>query len=242
MRFDQSKGKTNRKKFFYGYPSFVWVKTKRKNPKGTRWGCFMKRNSFTSKQIAGLGVLLALVIALQSFSAVIPLGTLLNFALVPIVLGAIMFGPIAGAFLGLGCGIVVLAQVVAGGSPFYILIWTNDPIATALTCLVKTTVAGYVSGWLYAILQKKNKLVATFVSAGIVPVLNTSLFIVGCLFMTNSVYRMAQSDGQNILIFILVGLVGFNFFFEFAFNLLFSPAIHRVITIVQKSFKGFKGK
>ena len=200
----------------------------------------MKSKVFSSKQIAGMAVLLALVIALQSFSAVIPLGTLLNFALVPIVLGAIMFGAKVGAFLGLACGAVVLAQVIAGGSPFYVLIWTNDPIATALTCLVKTTVAGLVAGYLYAWLEKKNKLVATFVAAGVVPVINTSLFIIGCLFMTNSVYGMAS--GQNVLIFILVGLVGFNFFFEFAFNLFVSPAINKVIQIVEKSFKGFKRK
>ena len=200
----------------------------------------MKTNSLSSKQIAGVAVLLALVIALQSFSAVIPLGTLLNFALVPIVLGAIMFGPTMGAFLGLACGVVVLAQVIAGGSPFYVLIWSNDPIATALTCLVKTTVAGLASGYLYAWFEKKNKLVATFVAAGVVPVLNTSIFIIGCLFMTNSVYSMAS--GQNVLIFILVGLVGFNFFFEFAFNLFFSPALNRVIEVVEKSFKGLKRK
>ena len=200
----------------------------------------MKTNSLSSKQIAGVAVLLALVIALQSFSAVIPLGTLLNFALVPIVLGAIMFGPTMGAFLGLACGVVVLAQVIAGGSPFYVLIWSNDPIATALTCLVKTTVAGLVAGYLYAWFEKKNKLVATFVAAGVVPVLNTSIFIIGCLFMTNSVYSMAS--GQNVLIFILVGLVGFNFFFEFAFNLFFSPALNRVIEVVEKSFKGLKRK
>ena len=200
----------------------------------------MKSKSFSSKQLAGVAVLLALVIALQSFSAVIPLGTLLNFALVPIVLGAIMFGPAMGAFLGFACGVVVLAQVIAGGSPFYVLIWSNDPIATILTCLVKTTVAGFVAGHLYAWLEKKNKLVATFVAAGVVPVLNTSIFIIGCLFMTGSVYGMAGS--QNVLIFILVGLVGFNFFFEFAFNLFFSPALNRVIEIVEKSFKGLKRK
>ncbi len=200
----------------------------------------MKSKAFTSKQIAGLAVLLALVIALQSFSAAIPLGTLLNFALVPIVLGAIIFGAQMGAILGFACGVVVLAQVIAGGSPFYVLIWTNDPIATALTCLVKTTVAGYVAGTLYGLIEKKNKIVATFVAAGVVPVINTSLFIIGCLFMTNSVYAMAE--GQNVLIFILVGLVGFNFFFEFAFNLFFSPAMNKVIEIVEKSFKGFKRK
>ena len=179
----------------------------------------MKSKSFSSKQIAGVAVLLALVIALQSFSAAIPLGTLLNFALVPIVLGAIMFGPTMGAFLGFACGVVVLAQVIAGGSPFYALIWANDPIVTALTCLVKTTAAGFVAGYLYAWLEKKNKLLATFVTAGAVPVINTTLFILGALCMTNSVYSMAS--GQNVLIFILVVLVGANFFLEFAFNLFF---------------------
>ncbi len=200
----------------------------------------MKSKSFSAKQITGIAVLLALVIVLQTFSAAIPLGTLLNLSLVPIVLGAIMFGPIMGAFLGLACGIVVFAQVLAGGSPFYVLIWTNDPIVTAITCLVKTTVAGLVAGYFYEWLEGKNKLLATFVAAGIVPVVNTALFIIGCLFMRNSVYGMA--DGQNVLIFILVVLVGFNFFFEFGFNLLFSPTINRVIEIIQKSFKGFKRK
>ena len=200
----------------------------------------MKSKSFSSKQIAGVAVLLALVIALQSFSAAIPLGTLLNFALVPIVLGAIMFGPTMGAFLGFACGAVVLAQVIAGGSPFYALIWANDPIVTALTCLVKTTVAGLVAGYLYAWFEKKNKLLATFVTAGAVPIINTTLFVLGALCMTNSVYGMA--NGQNVLIYILVVLVGANFFLEFAFNLFFSPTINRVIEIVEKSFKGFKRK
>jgi len=42
---------------------------------------------------------------------------------------------------------------------------------------------------------------------------------------------------QNVLAFILVGIVTFNFFIEFAINLIVSPAIHRVIGIVDKQFK-----
>ncbi len=192
-----------------------------------------KKEFFSAKRVTGMAVLLALVIVLQAFGGTVSIGAVqLNFTLLPIVLGAILYGAGVGAFLGLACGVVVLVQVIIGAVPFYALIWANDPVATTFTCLLKTTVAGAVAGWLYAVIGKKNALVAVFVSAGIVPVINTALFIVGCLFMTNSVYGLA--GGQNVLVFILVGLVTFNFFIEFAINLLLAPAVHRVIGIITR--------
>ena len=194
-----------------------------------------KKAFFSSKNITGIAVLLALVIVLQAFGGTISIGAVqLNFTLIPIVLGAILFGPLVGAFLGFACGVVVLIQVIMGMVPFYVLIWTNDPIVTTLTCIVKTSAAGFISGLLFKWISKKNGVVAVFVASGIVPVVNTFLFIVGCLFM-NAVSTMAGE--QNLLVFILVGIVTFNFFIEFAINLLVAPAIHRVIGIVDKQFK-----
>ena len=196
----------------------------------------MKKKGLSAKRITGIAVLLALVIVLQAFGGTIAIGAVqLNFTLIPIVLGAILFGPYIGAFLGFACGVVVFIQVVMGMVPFYALIWSNDPVVTTLTCLVKTTVAGYVSGLLFNLLNKKNALVAVFVASGVVPVVNTLLFIVGCLGMTDSVY-VAAGD-ENVLKFILVGLVTFNFFIEFAINLIVAPALHQVIGIVDKRYK-----
>ena len=189
-------------------------------------------NKLDSKKIAGIAVLTALVIVLQAVGGTISIGAVqLNFTLIPIVLGAIIYGAIAGAFLGLACGIVVLIQVIMGGNPFYALIWTADPIVTVFTCIVKTVVAGFVAGVVFKTLKNKNERVATFVASAIVPVINTALFVVGCLFMTNSVYKMAE--GQNVIAFILVGLVTFNFFIELLINLLVSPALCRVIKAVK---------
>ena len=194
-----------------------------------------KESFFSAWRVAGMGILLALVIVLQAFGGTVSIGAVqLNFTLIPIVLGAIVFGPWVGGFLGLACGVVVLIQVIIGAVPFYALIWTNDPIATTLTCLVKTTAAGILAGYAYQWIAKKNKLAAVFVASGIVPVVNTALFIVGCLFMTNSVHGLAADGGQNLLVFILVGLVTFNFFIEFAINLLVSPALYRVSGVVAK--------
>ena len=195
-----------------------------------------RKGKLSSKEITGIAVLLALVITLQTFGGTISIGAVqLNFTLIPIVLGAIVFGAWVGAFLGLACGIVVLIQVMMGVVPFYALIWANDPIATFFTCTVKTTVAGFVAGLIYRLLSNKNKKVAIFVASGLVPIINTAIFIVGCLFMTNSVYGLA--GGQNVFVFILVGLVTFNFFIELGINLLVAPALQRVIQVVVKENK-----
>ena len=193
----------------------------------------MKDNHFTAKQITGIAVLLALVIVLQAVLGSINIGPVtLNFSLIPIVLGGILFGSVAGAILGFACGVIVLIQVMMGGNPFYTLIWTNDPFVTTLTCVIKSTVAGYLGGLFYKIFAKKQPIVAVFFASAIVPIVNTLLFIVGCLFMFDSVYGMAS--GQNVLVFILVGLVTFNFFVELAINLICAPALNRIIETLKK--------
>ena len=193
-----------------------------------------KKQFFSSKNVATLGVLLALVIVLQAFGGTISFGAVtLNFTLIPIVLGAIVLGALEGAILGFACGVVVLIQVIIAPTGFYALIWANDPIVTILTCIVKTTVAGFVSGVLFQWLKRKKQTVAVFVASGVVPVINTALFIVGCLFMRS----VHQSADGNVLGYILVGLVTFNFFFEFAINLLFAPGIHTVYRVVEKRIR-----
>ena len=194
-----------------------------------------KRLDFTAKQITGIAVLLALVVVLQVALGSITIGAVtLNFTLIPIVLGGILFGSVAGLILGLACGVVVLIQVMLGGSPFYTLIWANDPVVTTLTCLVKSSVAGYLGGLGYTLLKKKQPIVAVFVASAIVPIVNTGLFIVGCLFMFDSVHSLSAVSGQNLLVFILVGLVTFNFFIELAINMVFAPAINRIIKIIKR--------
>lgn len=211
--------------FFYGYPFLL----------GTRWRCFMEKNNFFSaKRVTGMAVLLALVLVLQIFGGSITIGAVqLNFTLIPIVLGAMFYGPIVGGILGLSCGVVVLVQVIMGLVPFYTLIWTNDPVVTTLTCLVKTTAAGVLAGFVFDWLSKKNPILAVFVASAIVPIVNTMLFVTGCLFMTGSVYGMAGE--QNVLVFILVSIVTFNFFIELAVNMVVAPALHTVYKVLKKT-------
>ncbi len=195
-----------------------------------------KQSFFSAKNVTALAILLALVIVLQAFGGSISIGSVaLNFTLIPVVLGAVVLGAWSGAFLGFASGVVVLVQVVIGGNPFYALIWTNSPVITTLICLFKTTIAGFVAGIVFQLVKKKNSYVALFLAAAIVPILNTGLFILGCMAMWNTIAMMA--GGQNVFVFILVGLVTFNFFAEFAVNLLVAPALHTVYRVVEKQFQ-----
>lgn len=200
-----------------------------------------KSNFFSAKNVTVLAILLALVIVLQAFGGSFNIGAVtLNFTLIPLVLGAIVLGPLAGAFLGFASGVVVLIQVILAPAGFYYIIWTNSPFVTTMICLVKTTVAGFVSGWIFNLLEKKNRYAAVFIASGVVPVINTGLFILGCLCMWDTIALM--SEGMNVFMFILVGLVTFNFFIEFAINLLVSPGLHTVYEVVEKQFKRRKKK
>ena len=203
-----------------------------------------QKKLLTSKQITGIAVLLALVIVLQMLSGSMMIGQVqLNFSLIPIVLGSVIYGPIIGAMLGLACGIVVLVQVIMGGGLFYVIIWANDPVITVLICLVKTTVAGFLSGILYKFISKKSNVAAIFVSSAIVPIVNTGLFILGCLCMNDTVLLFQTQLGQvsdfahvigmSPLVFILVILVTFNFFVELAINLILAPTLNRVLKIIK---------
>ena len=192
--------------------------------------------TFSAKQITGIAVLIALVIVLQAVGGSIPIGAIqLNFTLIPIVLSGIIFGALAGALTGFACGVVVLIQVIIApaGSGLYALMWAGDPVVVVLVCLLKTTVAGFLAGYIYDLIAKKNKIVATFVASAIVPIVNTALFIIGCLFMTNSIYFEASENGQNVFAYIIIVLVSFNFFFELAVNLIVAPALNRVLKTIK---------
>ena len=204
----------------------------------------MNKSFFSTRNVTWLSILLGLVIVLQAALGTVNIGAVqLNFSLIPIVLGALLFGPWVGALLGFASGVVVLIQVIMALSPFYLIIWTESPFVTTMICLFKTTVAGLIAGVLYNLVKKKNKHVAVFLASGIVPIINTALFIIGCLFMNGTItsFRnsllgvMPEVGGMNSFVFILIILVTFNFFIEFAINLILAPSLYRVIDVLEKN-------
>ena len=89
----------------------------------------MKRNNHASVvRLTSLAILAALVVVLQTVASGIRIGPVpISLTLVPIVVGAILFGPGAGAGLGFVFGLVCLIAGVTGTDKFTYLLWTASP-------------------------------------------------------------------------------------------------------------------
>ncbi len=201
-------------------------------------GVKSKTSPFSAKNVCYFAVLLALILVLQLTGATIKItpATQLSFVLLPIVLGGMILGPIAGALLGFVFGLVVYLQGVFGLDAFTFILFTDHPILTALVCIVKGTCSGFVSGLIYKALSNKNQTVAAFISSASAPVVNTGLFILGALFMSDTL-NANFVDGTSVIYFLVIGCAGVNFLIEFALNLILAPIILRVVRIVEKSLR-----
>ena len=79
-------------------------------------------NNNKIKKLTGTSIFMALVIVLQLISNYITLGPVsITLALVPIALGAIIYGPLTGLFLGLihGAIVIVSPSTLAAFMPLY---------------------------------------------------------------------------------------------------------------------------
>ncbi len=195
-----------------------------------------KKTFFSAKNIAYFAVLLALVVVFQCLGGYIKIGaTPLSFVLVPIVLGAILIGPIAGGLLGFAFGFIVLMYGVSGADAFTNILVVNHPILTALTCLIKGTAAGVVAGLLYRLIARKSTFAAVIVASASAPIVNTGLFILGALMMSGTISANFVAEDSTLVYFLFIGCAGINFLIEFVIDIVLSPAIHRVVKVVEKS-------
>ena len=197
-----------------------------------------KGNYFSARRIAWFAILLTLVIVLQIWGSAIPFaGTTLNLTLIPVVLGAIILGPIAGMVLGIAVGVIISINAFVGTDAFTLFLYQNSPVMTFLIIFVKGSLAGFVPGVVFKALKRKP-LLATFIAAGLAPVVNTGVFIIGALIISGTIggfMNMAGITGQSVIYFVIIGCAGINFLVEFAINMILAPALHRVIKVIDKS-------
>ena len=187
-----------------------------------------------------LAMLTAIVFVLQLFVRLPMPGTSVNLVLIPIALGAMILGPAAGAWLGFVCGMIIYVYYgVMGTDPFTGFLFANNPYITAGICLVKSTLAGFLAGWIYRLVSKKNALLAVFLAAAIVPLVNTGVFVLGCLIILDTItaYISVKELSTGALYFIFIGCAGINFILEFIVNMVFSPALERIVRVVNKMIR-----
>ena len=181
----------------------------------------------TRKMVLG-AIMTALVIILQLMGAFVRFGPFsISLVLIPIVIGAAECGASIGAWLGFVFGVVVLAS---GDAAAFLSV---NAVGTVITVLLKGTLCGFAAGLVYKAISKFNCYVAVVCAAIICPVVNTGVFLLGCLvFFMDTLSSWA--GGQEMWKYMIFVLVGWNFLFELGSNIVLSPVIVRLLNLRNK--------
>ncbi len=186
-------------------------------------------NIISTKTLAIGAILTALVIVLQGVGVITaffgPFAT--ATAIIPIVIGAAMCGPLVSTWLGLIFGLVVLLTGQAN------LFLTFSSVGTVLTVIAKGAGCGLAAGLVYKFLEKHNKLAAVIAAAAICPIVNTGVFLAGsAIFFLESASEIAvqaeiNASGMELFWIMATG----NFILEITSSIILSPVFVRVLNL-----------
>lgn len=187
------------------------------------------------KKMTGVALLMALVVVLQLLGGMIPPvgGFTISLVLIPIVMGAALYGPQTGALLGAAFGVVVVIGCISGTDVGGAMVFQANPILCVLVVVGKGILAGFLSGVVYAALKQKNSTLAMVLASAVCPVVNTGTFVL-CMAAFFMDVLSVWAGGSNVLGYILSGLMLCNFVPELVINLIFSGAGARILKSLDK--------
>lgn len=187
------------------------------------------------KKLTGIAILVALVVVMQFVTGLIPPigGFSISLVLIPIVIGAALYGPAAGALLGAVFSTVVIINCVNGTDLGGAMVFQANPVLCVLVVAGKGILAGLCAGLVYNLLKQKNAYLAMLCCAIVCPVVNTGVFVVCMLTFFKDVLA-AWAGGGNIIAYVLTGLVLANFVPELIINVVFGTVGQRIMKVVKK--------
>ena len=184
------------------------------------------KDRITTKQITGAAVLSTveiIMIVVSNYTTIGPVN--MNLSLIPIAVGAMLFGPFVGAFLGFLNGMITIV------SPSTLALFMNiSPLGTVLVCLLKTSMAGLICGLVFKAFKQK-KFAGALVSSLLVPVINTAIFMGGSyLFFQSWLNAGAAGYNNNSFLFLIIAVVGWNFLIELGIEIILSPSVYAIVS------------
>ena len=179
--------------------------------------------------------LTALFIAILFVMDFTPLGYITTGALsitlmtVPVAIGAVCLGPLAGAILGGVFGLTSFLQCFGIGfliDPTGALMFEASPLGTVAVCFVPRILAGLCCGLVFKSMNalKPDSFLAYPVSCAVLPILNTLLFISGYI-VTYRHTLLAEVSVKAVFLSIL----SLNFLVELSVTLIVATVVSRIL-------------
>lgn len=181
-------------------------------------------------------VQMAILIAVMLILAFTPLGYLkvgaieITFMTIPVVVGAIILGPAAGAVLGGVFGLTSFIQCF-GMSALGAALLNISPILTFLVCMVPRILMGYLAGVIFRALYHsgRTKILSFAVSSLSGAVLNTIFFVSLVMLLFGSSDYITEMRGGLGLLSFLAAFVGFNGLVEAIVAFVLGTAISKAL-------------
>jgi uncharacterized membrane protein len=190
----------------------------------------------------GLFIGVILLMKLTGLSS-IPVGPLvMTFTMIPIAVGAMLLGPLAGTILGAFYGLLSLYDAITGKSMMTAAFFAVSPFMTVLLCIGTRALVGYLTGLLFRVFQKldRHRIWSYFAGGLLAPMLNTILFmgfIVLFFYQTEFVQNLAANKGAvNPLMFIVL-VVGVQGLIEWATGLVIGGAVAKGVALALKRYE-----
>lgn len=196
----------------------------------------MNRNHTNLQALTRLALLVAIELVMKAVGlGSVPMGPLyMSFLTLPIAVGAIAMGPVAGLVLGGVFGAVSFYDAITGGSAMTSALFQVSPVHTFILCVVTRMLMGLCVALIFAALRKADQAGgwSYILSAMMAPALNT-LFFMGYIVLAfyNCDYvqgLVAKNGAANPLMFVVL-LVGIQGVAEFLVSGILGGVVARAV-------------
>ena len=175
----------------------------------------MEKKKFSTRYLAEVALFVGVILVMKITGlSSIPVGPLvMTFTMIPIAIGSMLLGPLAGTILGAIFGLTSLYDAVTGKSAMTHFFFQESPFLTVLLCVGTRALVGTATGWLFRLFSRVDKKHTWSYFAGglLAPVLNTLFFmgfIVLVFYRSEFVQTLVSKVGASGPIMFIVLVVG----------------------------------
>ena len=177
----------------------------------------MEKKKFSTRYLAEVALFVGVILVM-------------TFTMIPIAIGSMLLGPLAGTILGAIFGLTSLYDAVTGKSAMTHFFFQESPFLTVLLCVGTRALVGTATGWLFRLFSRVDKKHTWSYFAGglLAPVLNTLFFmgfIVLVFYRSEFVQTLVSKVGASGPIMFIVLVVGVQGLVEAATGLVIGGAI-----------------
>ena len=208
----------------------------------------MKEKKTNLRYLTELALLVAILLVMNITGlAMIPLpGQYASIMTVPVAIGAMLLGPLAGGVLGFSMGCISFYTAIKTGfSTLFLAGYTGGIVVflSFVNCIVTRTLMGVCVGWVFKLVHRidKTKTISYYIGGIAAPLLNTLFYMTVLVIIFLNAPTIDALLGEellaklqdNVLLFV-AAYVGVQALIEVAVGCIISGSICKVLRVVIK--------